>query len=190
MNSLWLSSSITVTFISPAVSEPCNGQYWWHLSCIKYCCLLITHPNLICWDDHFIRLIIFCWSGGDAMYTAKNEQLVPSWWKQCWTMFCCPHCSRLLTTLNNIVEPESGVTILFNNVNSLEQCGQQNIVQYCFHQLGTSCSFWLIFCCVQSSLVGQLFDSNSFREYNQFIHWSGGSQIKRTTIKWEGKAIT
>ena len=47
-------------------------------------------------------------------------------------MFCCPHCSRLLTTLNNIVEPESGVTILFNNVNSLEQCGQQNIVQYCF----------------------------------------------------------
>ena len=29
--------------------------------------------------------------------------------------------------LNNIVEPESGVTILFNTVNSLEQCGQQNI---------------------------------------------------------------
>ena len=54
----------------------------------------------------------------------------------------------LFQTLNNIVEPESGVTILFNTVNSLEQCGQQNIVQYCFHQLATSCSFWLIFCCV------------------------------------------
>ena len=54
------------------------------------------------------------------------------------------HCSRQLTTLNNIVKPESGVKILLNTVNSLEQCWQQNIVQYCFHQLGTSCSFWLI----------------------------------------------
>ena len=38
--------------------------------------------------------------------------------------------------------------MLFNIANSLEQCYQQNIVQYCFDQLGTSCSFWLIFCCV------------------------------------------
>jgi hypothetical protein len=36
--------------------------------------------------------------------------------------------------LNNVVEPESGVTILFNVVDSYEQCGQQNIVQSCFHQ--------------------------------------------------------
>ena len=84
------------------------------------------------------------------VYTAKNEQLVPSWWKQYWTIFCCPHCSGLLTTLNNIVKSESGVTILFNTVYSLEQCGQQNIVQYCFHQLGTSCSsgsFYAVYFC-------------------------------------------
>ena len=36
--------------------------------------------------------------------------------------------------LNNVVEPESGVTVLFNIVDSYEQCGQQNIVQSCFHQ--------------------------------------------------------
>jgi hypothetical protein len=36
--------------------------------------------------------------------------------------------------LDNIVEPESGVTILFNVVDNCEQCGQQNIVQSCFHQ--------------------------------------------------------
>ena len=54
------------------------------------------------------------------------------------TIFCCPHCSRLLTVLNSIVTPDSGST-MFNVVNSLEQCRQQNIVQYCFHQLGTSC---------------------------------------------------
>jgi hypothetical protein len=36
--------------------------------------------------------------------------------------------------LNNVVEPELGVTILFNIVDSYEQCGQQNIVQSCFHQ--------------------------------------------------------
>ena len=49
-------------------------------------------------------------------------------------MFCCPRCSHLSTILNNIVEPESGVTILLNIVDSYEQCGQQNIVQSCFHQ--------------------------------------------------------
>jgi hypothetical protein len=40
----------------------------------------------------------------------------------------------LSTILNNVVEPESGVTVLFNIVDSYEQCGQQNIVQSCFHQ--------------------------------------------------------
>jgi hypothetical protein len=49
-------------------------------------------------------------------------------------MFCCPRCSHLSTILNNIIEPELGVTILFNIVDSYEQCGQQNIVQSCFHQ--------------------------------------------------------
>jgi hypothetical protein len=49
-------------------------------------------------------------------------------------MFCCPRCSHLSTILNNVVEPESGVTIMFNIVDSYEQCGQQNIVQSCFHQ--------------------------------------------------------
>ena len=42
-------------------------------------------------------------------------------------MFCCPHYSRLLTILNNVVEPESGVTMLKNIVENCEQCGQQNI---------------------------------------------------------------
>ena len=36
-------------------------------------------------------------------------------------MFCCPHCSRLLTILNNVVEPESGVTMLKNIVDNCEQ---------------------------------------------------------------------
>jgi hypothetical protein len=49
-------------------------------------------------------------------------------------MFCCPRCSHLSTIFNNVVEPESGVTMLFNIVDSYEQCGQQNIVQSCFHQ--------------------------------------------------------
>jgi hypothetical protein len=35
-------------------------------------------------------------------------------------MFCCPRCSHLSAILNNIVEPESGVTMLFNIVDSCE----------------------------------------------------------------------
>jgi hypothetical protein len=62
------------------------------------------------------------------MYTAKNAEPVA---QQDWTMFCCPRCSHLSTILNNIVEPESGVTSLFSIV---DNCEQQNIVQSCFHQ--------------------------------------------------------
>jgi hypothetical protein len=36
-------------------------------------------------------------------------------------MFCCPRCSHLSTILNNIVDPESGVTTLFNIVDNCEQ---------------------------------------------------------------------
>ena len=60
-------------------------------------------------------------------------------------MLCGPHCSHLSTILNNIVEPESGVTILFNIVDNYEQCGPHNIVQSCFHQY---CNKLTVFSCV------------------------------------------
>ena len=57
-----------------------------------------------------------------------------------------PHCSQLSTILNNIVEPESGVTILFNIVDNGEQCGPHNIVQLsCFHQYYNNL---IVFSCV------------------------------------------
>jgi hypothetical protein len=46
----------------------------------------------------------------------KTLRLMQYWWKQDWTMLCCPHCSQLSTTLNNIVTPDSGSTMLFNIV--------------------------------------------------------------------------
>ena len=60
-------------------------------------------------------------------------------------MLCGPHCSHLSTISNNIVEPESGVTILFNIVDNCEQCGPHNIVQSCFHQY---CNNLIVFSCV------------------------------------------
>ena len=76
-------------------------------------------------------------------YTAKNAEPAA---QQDWTMLCCPRCSHLSTILNNVVEPESGVTILFNIVDNYEQCGQQNIVQSCFHQY---CNNLIVFCRVE-----------------------------------------
>ena len=46
--------------------------------------------------------------------------------EQCFAAHVVHACQ--LTILNNIVEPESGVTILFKIVDNCEQCGQQNIV--------------------------------------------------------------
>jgi transcription elongation factor Elf1 len=73
-------------------------------------------------------------------YTAKNAEPAA---QHDWTMFCCPRCSHSSTLLNNIVEPESGVTILFNIIDNCEQRGQQRIVQSCFHQY---CNNLIVFC--------------------------------------------
>jgi hypothetical protein len=70
-------------------------------------------------------------SANRFVYTAKNAEPAA---QQDWTMFCCPRCSHLSTILNNIVEPASGVTILFNIIDNCEQCGPQSIAQSCFHQ--------------------------------------------------------
>ena len=39
-------------------------------------------------------------------YTRKNAQPVQGWWKQPWTMLCCPHCSMLSTILFSSVTPD------------------------------------------------------------------------------------
>ena len=54
----------------------------------------------------------------------------------------------LFNVVNNIVQhcwtwisPQSGVTMLNNIVDNIEQCGQHNIVQGYFHQPWTGCAF-------------------------------------------------
>ena len=59
-------------------------------------------------------------------------------------MLCCPHCSMLSTILNKMLglnHPQSGVTMLNNIVDNIEQCGQHNIVQSCFQQPLTARDF-------------------------------------------------
>jgi hypothetical protein len=72
----------------------------------------------------------------------KMLRLMHYWWKQDWTMLCCPHCSQLSTILNNIVTPDSGSTVLFNIVDKCEQRGQQNIVQSCW---ATGSAFFAVY---------------------------------------------
>jgi hypothetical protein len=68
----------------------------------------------------------------DLSTRQKTIRLLQCWWKQDWTMLCCPHCSQLSTILNNTVTHDSGSTILFDIVDKCEQRGQQNIVQSCW----------------------------------------------------------
>ena len=59
-------------------------------------------------------------------------------------MLCCPHCSRLSTILFNIVTPNCRLVQAqqqLSIVDNIEQCWQHNIVQCCFHQVRTGCSF-------------------------------------------------
>ena len=70
------------------------------------------------------------------MKTAMNNVLLPTLFKvvnnnvqYCWAW----------------ISLQSGVTMLNNIVDNLEQCGQQNIVHGCFHQARTGCSFFAVY---------------------------------------------
>ena len=69
-------------------------------------------------------------------------------------MFCCLHCSELLTILNNVVEPESGITMLKNIVENCKLCGEQNIVQSCSHQADQVVHFLLCSCSLLARVQG------------------------------------
>ena len=58
----------------------------------------------------------------------------------------------LFNIVNNIVQQchtwlraNSGSTMLNNTVDNIEQCGQHNIVQGCFHQPWTGCAFFAVY---------------------------------------------
>ena len=58
----------------------------------------------------------------------------------------------LFNVVNNIVQhcwawisPQSGVTMLNNIVDNIEQCGQHNIVEGCFYQPWTGCAFLCVY---------------------------------------------
>jgi hypothetical protein len=114
--------------------------------CCPHCSQLSTILNKIVTPD----------SGSTILFNIVN-------W-QAWTTWATKHCSILLNSglsifkrvhgkktprplLNRIEQcfadhivhtcqqqPESGVPTLFNIVYNCEQCGQQSIVQSCFHQ--------------------------------------------------------
>ena len=65
--------------------------------------------------------------------------------EQCCAAHIVQGCQQHWTSWWAWISLQSGVTMLNNIVDNLEQCGQQNIVQCCFHQARTGCSF---FCCV------------------------------------------
>ena len=90
--------------------------------------------------------------------------------EQDWTMFCCPHCSKLSTILNNIVEPESGVTMLNNIADNYEEHGQQNMVQSRF--LINFATTWLFL-----AMYSELNDTVGQRRCSDYWHKSPNPHV-------------
>ena len=71
---------------------------------------------------------------------AKNHKLLKSGLN-----VVLPTLFNVVNNIEQVVEPESnpqsGVTMLNNIVDNIEQCGQHNIVQSCFQQPSTTRDF-------------------------------------------------
>ena len=70
------------------------------------------------------------------LYTAKNYELLKLVENRIEQYVVHPTLFDVVNNIEQVVEPESspqsGVTILNNIVDNIEQCGQHNIVQSCF----------------------------------------------------------
>ena len=79
----------------------------------------------------------------NVMYTRKNYELL----KTGLNNVVLPILVIVVNNIEQVVElessPQSGVTMLNNIVDIIEQCGQHNIVQSCFQQPLTTYNFWL-----------------------------------------------
>ena len=95
--------------------------------------------------------------------------------EQCCAVHIVQGCQQHWTSWWAWISLQSGVTMLNNIVDNLEQCGQQNIVQCCFHQARTGgaffavyfmkilsgyCNYWLIF-------SSQIHDNNKGDRFNR-----------------------
>ena len=77
------------------------------------------------------------------MKTALSNVLLP-------TLF------NVVNSTEQVVEPELACNQVNNIVDNLEQCGQQNIVQCCFRQARTGCSFFAVYINVKHYILTEL----------------------------------
>ena len=66
--------------------------------------------------------------------------------EQCFPAHIVQGFQQCFSTLLHLIDGyNSASTMLSNIVDNIEQCGQQNIVQACFHQARTGCSFLAVY---------------------------------------------
>ena len=98
----------------------------------------------------------------------------------------------VFNVVNNIVQhccawisPQSGVTILNNIVDNIEQCGQHNIVQGCFHQPWTGCAFLFNYACRMLKVLNTL----SHNGYAYACGYDSESNISSPVISFLNHSI-
>ena len=95
----------------------------------------LSRVNLLSGSTHLLT--------SKVNYTHKNYELL----KTGLNNVVLPILLIVVNNIEQVVEPESspqsGVTMLNNIVDIIEQCGQHNIVQSCFQQPVTTYNFWL-----------------------------------------------
>ena len=65
--------------------------------------------------------------------------------EQCFAAHIVQGCRQYCSTLLHLIAGQFRLINLFSIVDNLEQCGQHNIVQCCFHQARTGCAFFAVY---------------------------------------------
>ena len=128
--------SMLSTRLSKSLSSACSRpeQYRW-----KHWTRLAAQHCLILFST--TRNFLLCTQQKTHNLFWPDENRI----EQCCAAHIVQGCQQHWTSWWAWISLQSGVTMLNNIVDNLEQCGQQNIVQCCFHQARTGCAFFAVY---------------------------------------------
>ena len=144
---LVISLGLMITWFSDAVFLKNGGVAWENginiMHCVIYSCwtsVVERHSLLYPKRRHLPLELSF-------QYTQQNRTICSGLIKKALNNVLLPTLFKVFVNKNvqhcyTWLQANSGSTLLVNNVvDNIEQCWQQNIVQCCFHQARTGCSF-------------------------------------------------
>ena len=126
-----------------------NIKQCWQQNIVQCCFQQPWTGSAIFCCDNWIKYVMYTGQKTHKLFRVDENSI-----EQC---AAHAHCSKLSTIIVQYcwswISPQSGVIMLNNIVDNIEQCGQHNIAQSCFYQPWTGCALLRVYTAKNQKLL-------------------------------------